>query len=188
MFLVRFLFIITLMWSASVFAVPIMQVENKTLVGVKNVIVGKQEYDVSFKFGTCAQVFNGCSSFPFKLREKHQIDYYANFFDALRSLHKAIYGSDDPNAVAPSAFYVPELKIPTNTWYGLANEETWHVSYARFFNFYDSGEYSVEFDVLDSTNLWTVWSAPRRVPEPSSLSLLSIMLLGVILIRRFKKY
>lgn len=188
MFLVRSLLIIAICWASSALAVPIMQVENKTLVGVKNVIVGKQEYDVSFKFGTCAQVFNECSTFPFKLREKNQGDYYANFFDALRSLHKAIYGSDDRDAIAPSAFYVPELNIPTNTWYGLANIETWHVSYARFFNFYDSGEYSVEFDVLESTNLWTVWSAPRRVPESSSLGLFGIAVLGLFLTRRFKKH
>lgn len=187
MFLVRSLFVVTLCWASSVLAVPIMQVENKTLVGVKNVIVGKQEYDVSFKFGTCAQVFNGCSSFPFKLREKHQVDYYANFFDALRSLHRAIYNSDDPNAVAPSAFYVPELKIPTNSWHDIEDENLLYVSYARFFNFYDSGEYSVEFDPLENANLWTVWSAPRRVPEPSGLGLFGVSVLGLLLARRFKK-
>lgn len=186
MFLVRSLLIVALCWASSALAGPILQIENNKLVGVKDVVVGLHQFDVSFKKGTCGDLFNSCSSFPFKLLDDNT-HRYTNFLDALHVLHKVIYGSDDINAEPPSAFYVPELKIPTHKWHDIEDENLLYVSYARFLNTSGYGEYSVEFNFVDCEDLWTVWSNPRRVPEPSSLGLFGIIFLGLVLVRRLKK-
>ena len=184
MFLGRTLLLIVSLWSSVVLAGPILQIENNKLVGVKDVDVGLYKYDVSFEEGSCIEVFDGCSAFPFKLLAD-ELNPYDDLFDALKVLHKAIYGSDDTHT-PPPAWEVPELKIPAKKWNGMISEEDWYISYARFFNAGSYSEYSVEFNLIDCEDLWTVWSNPRHVPEPSSLVLVLTMLLAVFGVHRNK--
>jgi len=181
----RLLLLITSLWSSAVLAGPILHIENNKLIGVEGVTVGRYSYDVSFVQGSCTEVFNGCTSFPFELLDD-RTNRYGNLFAALRSLNKAIYGPDDAST-DPLLWYVPELKIPANKWFGLADQEAWHISYARFFDDGDIGEYSVEFNLIETDDLWTVWSNARPVPEPSGLMLVITALLAGYLFRQ-KKY
>lgn len=185
MFKVRLLLVLASLWSSSVLAGPILQIENNKLIGVKDVTVGSHFYDVSFVQGSCVEVFNGCTSFPFELLDE-RTNPNRNLFAALQSLHKAIYGTDDLET-EPMLWHVPELKIPSRKWYGLADQEAWHISYARFFNDGGYGEYSLESNLIEANDLWTVWSNARPVPEPSGLMLVITTLLAGYFFRRNKQ-
>lgn len=184
MFVMRFLLLITSLWSSTILAGPILHIENNKLVGVDEVVVGDYFYDVSFVQGSCIDVFNNCSSFPFELLDV-RTNPYGNLFDALHALNEAIHDADIIDT-ARAQWYVPELKIPAKKWYGMADEEAWYISYARYFDAGEYQEYSVEFNFIENEELWTVWSNPRHVPEPSNVILFTTMLLGVYFCRRNK--
>lgn len=179
MFIVRLLLLIGSLWSSTVLAGPILHIENNKLTGVDGVTVGRYFYDVSFVQGSCVEVFNGCASFPFELLEDRK-NPYGKLFEALRSLNKAIYGTDDPNTAPPVLWHVPELKIPASKWFGIADQETWYITYAYILNDPEGHEYWTFFNLIETEDLWTVWSNPRPVPEPSGLMLIITLLAGYI--------
>ena len=180
------LMLVLMLIPFAVQATPILQVDDAgRLTGAFNVEIAGALYDVSFVDGTCVELFGGCddlSDFMFP-SPAEAISASLALFDQVLLDGPAGQFDSIPSLVSGCGFGM-SVCYPT-TPFGLAQDRVVTVLAANY-------EFQVAPDATDLTNwsihydmaenfrgTWAVWSRAIATPEPGSLLLMSIGLLGL---------
>lgn len=165
-----------------------LTVNGGMLTGAEDVLVSGSLYDVTFQNGTCVELYNGCDSaddFLFDssnalnasqaLLDQVLVDSHLGHFDSIPSLTNGM-----PSASIQGFIWTP-TSIQSLPWGDFVNG--WAVR-NDIFEIYDTSNASFNqapsFDTADSLSMtWAVWAPSASVPEPTSLLLLVMGLVGL---------
>lgn len=181
--------------SLPVLAAPTLLVTGGLLTGAKGVVVGADLYDVQFKDGTCADLFNGCDGaddFVFDSDSTARVAFTALLDSVFIDSDLGNFDSDPSQTLGCSDFGVCRVRTPLAVL--TAGEEITAIRLENWRNGNNTDFVSSSFPVLFgldttlvTTSTWAVWTRSTAIPEPSTLGLVALAGVSLMAVRRRRR-
>jgi hypothetical protein len=173
-------------------AVPTLLVDsNGILTGANHLVANGHYYDVTFSEGTCDSLFQGCSVFQFTNRQESTEAAHVLLNEVLLDRPQGMFASK-PNLVfgcsdtTLCAILIPDvLYSPTYVDGAGAFDAYNHPLFTRDVGAFGApSDYDTTEDPTATYAIFRFSTLQADVPEPTSIALVSIAMLGLTFSRR----